>query len=326
MPSSNVNFPGGPMPLTRFNTLFPGQFGVPGTDEETGLRMHCTGAVFWVDPNFPGTSDLRDGTNPTNPLTTVGAALALCQPYRGDVIAVMANNNWTYGDSSLGYTTNVTESVTVSVPGVKIVGVSPSGGVGVYWDPATAGGTCITVLATDVLIEGFAFTGAGTNEIGINATWEYGDLVTVRHCYFDSGLQTGIVLDYTWYGDIHDNYFDECDTYGILNAAVSNDAGYVRIHDNFFRDIGTTAIMMPDADRCHIYENNFYNVDAATGVAAPDAFIDLSNGSRNLVKLNVFSCALGAGAGGYDNTCSASGTDAWVQNYCIDGPTVGLPA
>jgi len=40
----------------------------------------------------------------------------------------------------------------------------------------------------------------------------------------------------------------------------------------------------------------------------------------------VFSCALGAGAGGYDNTCSASGTDAWVQNYCIDGPTVGLPA
>jgi len=333
MPSANVAFPGGPMPLTRLNPWYPGQFGVPGTDNETGLRMHCTGAVFWVDPNFPGVSDLRDGTNPTNPLETVGAAQALCQPYRGDTIAVMANNNWIYGDTSLGYATTITESVTVTVPGVKIVGVSPSSAIGVYWDPAAAGGTAITVQASDVLIEGFAFMGFGTNETAIHAEWNgdtYGDIMTVRNCYFEGGnqgLDNGITLDYSWYHDIHNNFFDECLVYGIYNAAADSDSAYLRIHHNQFHDIGTTAIMLPDGDRCEIYENSFYNVNAATGVAAPDAFIDTGSGagSRNFVHNNKLSCALGAGAGGYDNTCSASGTDAWVQNFCLNGPTVGNP-
>jgi hypothetical protein len=287
--------------------------------------------VFWVDPNFPGTSDLRDGTNPTNPLATVGAALALCQAYRGDTIAIMANNNWVYGNAALGYATTITESVTVTVPGVKIVGVSPSSAVGVYWAPATVGGTCITVQATDVLIEGIAFMGFGTNEIGVHAEWDgaatYGDIMTVRNCYFEADLQSGITLDYTWYHDIHNNYFDECDTYGILNAAVDSDSAYLRIHHNQFRDIGTTAIMLPDADRCEIWENTFYNTNAAGGIAAADAFIDTGSGAgtRNFVHNNKLSCALGAGAGGYDNTCSASATDAWVQNFCLNGPTVGNP-
>ena len=79
MPATNVNWP---TPLTRLNPWYPGQMGVPGTDNETGLRLNSTGAIFYVDPNYPGVSDLRDGTNPTNPLQTVEAALTKCEAYR----------------------------------------------------------------------------------------------------------------------------------------------------------------------------------------------------------------------------------------------------
>ncbi|HUX76682.1 MAG TPA: hypothetical protein VMY40_08600, partial [Anaerolineae bacterium] len=120
MPSADVRWP---MPLTRLNPFYPGQMGVAGTDTETGLRMNCTGTVFYVDPNYPGVSDARDGTNPTDPLLTVAAALTHCQPYRGDVIAVMANALWVHADHTLGYATPIREEVIVTVPGVSIVGV-----------------------------------------------------------------------------------------------------------------------------------------------------------------------------------------------------------
>ena len=76
MPSADVRMR---VPLVRFPTLFPGQMGVPGTDTERGLRTHTTGAVFYVDPNYSGVSDLRDGTDPEDPLRTVAAALTKCQ-------------------------------------------------------------------------------------------------------------------------------------------------------------------------------------------------------------------------------------------------------
>ena len=77
-----------PLPLVRQPYVLPGQFGVPGTDERTGLRTHPTGAVFYVDPNYPGASDNRDGTSPTDPLLTMAAALTKCLPFRGDTIVV----------------------------------------------------------------------------------------------------------------------------------------------------------------------------------------------------------------------------------------------
>ena len=105
MPSADVRWP---IPLWRQHPWYPGQLGgVPGVDTETGLRAHSTGAVFYVDPNYPGVSDARDGTNPTNPLATVAQALTLCQAYRGDTIAVMANDSWEHGGHGQGYTFRV---------------------------------------------------------------------------------------------------------------------------------------------------------------------------------------------------------------------------
>lgn len=331
MPSANVAYPQGPFPLTRLNPWFPGQMGVPGAWTETGIRMHCTGAVFYVDVNHPDTNDQRDGTDPTAPLATVTRALALCQAYRGDVIAVMATDAWEYGGQS-DYNTAINESIVVTVPGVRIVGVSPSAALGVYWQPAAAGGTCIDVQAIDVLIEGICFMGLGAGSTGVHAVWTTdgeGDNLTVRHCFFNDNLAIGISLDESWYADIHGNMFDETPLGIYTNPVTMTAPAYTRIHHNWFFDCSTSAISLEDADRCHVYENSIYNNDAASnqGGTPANCLIDLNSGSRNQVHHNTLSCILPAAAAwDYDATCTAGAGDAWIQNLTRNGPTVTNPA
>jgi hypothetical protein len=319
------------MPLTRLNPWYPGQFGVPGAWTETGLRMHPTGAVFWVDPNHPDANDQRDGTDPTAPLATVERALALCQAFRGDVIAVAANDAWGHG-SGADYALPVTESVTVTVPGVRIVGLSQANTLGVYWRPAANDGVCITVHAIDVCIEGIAFLGR-SGGTGVLAEWDgattYGDNMTVRYCFFDDALDEGIITDYSWYCNVHGCLFDECDEYGIYTDPLTGDPAYWDIYDNWFHDIGTSAISLQGGDRHHIHHNTIYNNDAATNDAATpaDCMIDLTAGSRNSVHHNTLSCVLPAAvAWDYDAVCTAGAGDAWIQNYLRDGVSVTNPA
>ena len=324
MPSADVRWP---MPLTRLNPWYPGQMGVAGTDTETGLRMNCTGTVFYVDPNYPGVSDARDGTNPTDPLATVAAALTKCQPHRGDVIAVMANGNWQYGNPTSRAMADISEQVTVTVPGVRIVGVSPSSALGVYWQPAASGGVCITVNALDVTIEGFAFwsenpivggTGILAQWTGITAAHVQGENLVVRHCYFDADLDYGISLEYSWYAHIHDNYFRQMGIAAIVNNNSAGDPDYAVIHHNHFVN-NALAISLPDSDNCHIYSNWIH------GTVGALAFIDLTGGVTNLVADNWLGCSVADYTGGAGPTCADGAGDAWVNNHCITGDPIANP-
>lgn len=329
MPGTNVMWP---LPLTRLNPWYPGQFGVPGTANETGLRQHSTGAIFYVDPNFPGVSDGRDGTDPNSPLLTVATALTKCQPYRGDVIAVMANNSWQYGDATDGYATAISEEVTVDVPGVKIVGVAPSG-MGVYWYPASNAGIQITVAAIDVTIEGFVFsegpTYAGCNPI--YCEWDgatlYGENLTVRHCVFDDTVDNAIQLEYAWYCNIHHNMFWQCDVYGIYVDVAGSGVAYCDIHHNTFYDCDTAAIsLLGGCDDNVVRSNRIYNRNAQGAAAAANEGINTTGGTRNMVTDNWFSCLLPVPANGdWDDLNTAAATDAWVGNHCMNGPTVTNP-
>src|SRR5512135_1784556 len=223
MPGQNVNWP---IPLTRLPMFYPGQMGVHGSDTELGLRTHASGAVFYVDPNHADSSDAHDGTDPEHPLATVAHAITHCQAYRGDVIAVMANNAYQYGNSALGYTTAVHEEVTLNVPGVRLVGVAPAGTVGVCWEPVTpaGAGTCITVNASDCLVEGFTFEGGAAGGRAIYVNWNgttaFGDNIIIRHCMFDDDIDIAIEFEYVYFGEVHGCVFQECDSYGIYaNAA-----------------------------------------------------------------------------------------------------------
>jgi hypothetical protein len=329
MPGANVSWP---IPLVRLNPWFSGQMGVPGTDSETGLRTDTHGTVFYVDPNAVGVSDQRDGTDPNEPLQTVATAITKCQPYRGDVIAVMANNSWQYGNSADLRTTAIVEEVTLDVPGVRLVGIA-SAGQGVYWQPASNGGTCITVHAIDCTIEGFFFSDgpdyAGCN--AISAEWDgttlFGENLTVRHCVFDDTVDIAVQLEYAWYCEVYDCWFLECDEYGIYTAATGSGTDYTAIHDNLFIDIGTGAIaLLGDAGNNHIYRNRIFNQSAEGGIAATNEGINTTGGTTNFVTENWLSCLLPVPANGdLNDFCSAAATDAWAGNYCLDGLQVTKP-
>jgi len=323
MPAADVRWP---TPLTRQNPWYPGQMGVPGTDTETGLRLNTLGTIFYVDPNYPGVSDARDGTNPTDPLRTVAAALAKCQAYAGDVVAVMANSNWQYGDRTTSRLVDISEEVTVTVPGVRIVGISPSSALGVYWQPIQNDGVCITVDATDVTIEGFAFWNEDfTGGTGIFAEWTnvstipgavQGENMIVRHCFFGGDLDYGIALDYSWYDYIHDCYFIGMDIAAIHNLATSGDPDYCQVFHNYF--VGNAlAIDLQGVDGSMIHQNWIIGDPTVA-----NSYINLNGGGGNLVSQNSLVSTLAQYVGG---NCNSNVTDGWVQNYCVDGPSVALP-
>lgn len=327
-------------PLTRLNPWYPGQFGVEGAWTDTGLRNHCTGTVFYVDPNFPGTSDGRDGTDPTAPLTTVAAAIALCQPYRGDVIAVMANSDWYYTGAT-SYATVISEEVTVNVPGIKIIGMAPSAMTQVMWTPASNAGTCITVNECDVLIEGFTFSEGGTyTALGIailaqyDGTATFGDSLTVRNCLFDDTVDIAIQCDFTWFCDFHHNYFAQCDNYGIYAPAAGSGLAFSLVHDNVFNGVGETdsggaITLLDDSDNNMIYNNAIYNADAAAAALATDeGIVFAAGGAENMIYHNWMSCAMtGGGNGDYDDiNAPGAASNAWVHNMLMNGVAITNPA
>jgi hypothetical protein len=331
-----------PLPLTRLNPWFPGQFGISGTSNKTGLRTTVEGAVFYVDPNAVGVSDARDGTDTEAPLATITAALSKCQPYRGDTILVMTNAQYEYADPSSDYILPLAETVVVDVPGVRIIGVAPHSSVGVPWFAANVGDITLTIRAADVLVEGFMFCGAWNPPFvgaadGISIIWNgataFGDVVTVRNCYFDgnggSTIGTAVQLEFAYHCEIYDNVFDACEN-GIYTDIADSSSQYCKFWGNSFNECGATgasgAINCEDLLESEIFNNTFYNGGAVGANASVDIFIHLSNGGGNLVHHNTMSCLLPAAANGDYNDCNtASATDAWVQNYCMNGPAVTKP-
>ena len=331
MPSSSVAYP---LPLVRFAPFYPGVLGIAGAGSTRGFRTDTLGTVFYVDPNFPGVSDLRHGTEPDCPLETVQAAVDACADWHNDVVVVMHNNQWQYGPGYVGGTDRalaIDESVTVTKHGIRIVGVAPSSATGPIWRPATAGGTCLTVTGLDVLVEGFCFDGfvGGAGGRGIYAEWgappSWGDNLSVRHCFFSDTIDIGIQLEFAWNCFIEHNVFEACDTAGIYADPAGSAPAYDRIADNRFHDCAL-AISLTELTDSEIVGNRIYNSNAQAGAAATDEGIDTALGARNLVADNYLSCLLPVpAAGDYDDMNSAAATDAWVNNHCMDGDAVTNP-
>jgi len=315
MPSSNVPWAS---PLTRLNPWYPGQFGVPGAWTETGLRLDTNGAIFYVDPNAVGVSDGRDGTDPTEPLATIAAALTHCGAYQNDVIAVASSAYWTYANPTVRGTP-VREEVTVNVPGVRIVGLAPSSALGVPWLVTQNNGVAITIDAMDVLVEGFLFwEDTYTGATAILAEWDgppWGESVVIRNCWFGDGLAYGVRLDYSWNALIHNCVFQEITTAAINSVDNYGDPDYAIIHDNVF--VGNTAaIDLEDSSACTIYNNWIQGTAGGT-----NNFIDLTGGANNLVANNYLSCTIAQ----YDVTCSDAGSGAWINNHCTNGDPAAPP-
>lgn len=305
-------------PLTRLNPWMPGQIGVEGGWTETGLRQDCNGTIFWVDPNHVDTNDNRDGTDPTEPLETIGEALTKCVAYHNDVIAVNMNSGWQYSTTTVGRGTLIQEEVTVDVPGVRIVGLSSSS-LGIPWIPINDGGIMIDVTAMDTLVEGFCFFDDGLdNGVGIRARWDgppWGDNLTVRNCYFSGELDYGIQLDFTYNCLIENNTFDDIQVAAIHSLDNFGDPDFSQFIGNVFRSCAI-AFNLEDSSMCLIKDNAIYGAAGGT-----NNMIDLTGGADNLVVDNYLSCTIAQ----YDTTCSDATSGAWLHNMCNNGIPAAPP-
>jgi hypothetical protein len=295
--------------------------------DATSLVQEFSGILYNVDPNTG--DDANEGTEPGSPMRTVQAAINRCVDHNGDVVAVKQTGGWQY-DSGLVKPLFVDEEITLNKAGVTLAGVTP-GGTGVLWTPASNGGTCIHVTAIDCLIEGFLFhEGVHTGCRGIYVEWDgatlFGENLEVRNCLFDDTVTTGIEMEFAWYCWIHDNFFQECDTYGIYTAALGDAMSYARIHDNVFHDCGAAMTLLGGADDNWIFRNMIYNASAKAGIAATNVGINTTGGGKNMVFDNYFSCLLPVPANGdFNDMNSASATDAWIQSHCLDGDATANP-
>lgn len=302
-----------------------GQEQVWGFGKDTGIDSKsylAPGAkIFYVDPNNTQATDTGNlGEDPTVPLATIQYAVTnLVRDHMGDTIVVGASDAWQYAPVT-NRPTQITESVVIPSDkgGLRIVGAAPDP-LGVPWSPAADNGVALSIFAIDVLVEGFNFyTGLYSNCIGILARWdstddEYGENITVRNCFFDSSLDYGIQMDYSWFNQIYNNYFDEIAVAAIHSLDVEGDPDYCCIVNNRFMDC-TAAIDLEDTDYCFIHGNLIYG--DGTGAAN---FIDLNAGASGMVSDNWLSCTLAQ----YPVTClDGGGTYIWVNNHCIDGDTV----
>jgi len=303
-------------------------WGFLGVRRET-RNVQADSRIFYVDPNNTLSSDSNTGEDPGYPLLTIAQAVTNCRAYKGDTIYVLSNDGWVYG----GGTSNpIVETVVIPAtkPGIKLVGVG-IGSLGVYWQPAAAGEACLTIHALDVIVSGFCFFGNGAAADGIVVEWDgttlFGENVTICDCHFDDEIDTAIQLEFSWFSKIYGCFFQECDLYGIWADVGGSATAYNKIHDNYFTDVGTAAIaLLGGSDNNEVYRNTIFNANAQGAAAATNEGIDTTGGDDNIVHHNTLSCLLPVPANGdYDDFCTAAATDSWIQNYCMDGPSVTNP-
>ena len=349
-----------------------GQDQVWGFNKNTGIdsrQYFAPGSkIFCADPNNPQATDAGNlGQDPTVPLATIAAAVTLCRDHMGDTIIVGANDWWQYAPQT-HRPTPIAETITIpeGKGGIRIVGASTNP-LGVAWSTQTASDVAITVHAVDVLIEGFCFYPDAANCIGILTEWvgaaNFGENLTVRRCFFESGLDYGIQLDYSWYCYIYDNYFDGVNVAAIHNLNVEGDPDYLSVTNNVFNgcaiavNLGTTrgtiiennkivscptGISMNGGLTCTV-TNNVINTTVGSGVVAIDAAGNSEcvihgnvingdpAGANNFIDLtggsdNIVSDNwLACTIAQYDTTCSDATSGAWVNNHCTDGDTVLPP-
>lgn len=303
--------------------ILPGQAGVLPFGISSLPAKVSDSKSFYVIPDHVNASDLNSGENPAYPLATAARAWALMRAYHGDVTYVTSSDSWQYG---AGTEDGVIECLIIPAdkPGCAMIGVS-RGSEGVYWQPTGSAGWCIVVRALDTIIDGFCFWSQAGTCNGIYCDWAspttLGENTVISNNTFTDDCDTDIQMEYTWYVDVFNNRFQQCNNYGIVVSASGSGVSYLRVYDNWFNDCGA-AMILGNCDNSLIRSNHVYNQTAqATGTCTDMGIVINALGSYNQVEDNYFSCILAK----WNQFCSASPTDAWIFNHLLDGNNTANP-
>ena len=124
-------------------------------------------------------NDLRGINDEGVPMlhNTIASALSACVANRGDVIKVLP-----------GHTESVSTTITVSVAGVKIVGIGHGTNRPNLTQATTGSSGVMTISAANVWVENIYFTGSatGTNERFLILTASTATYFTAKNCVFEA--------------------------------------------------------------------------------------------------------------------------------------------
>lgn len=314
------------LPQVRQQILYQGQFGVPGSDVQRGLRWESSGIVLFVDDNHPNASATADGTDPENPLTTIAAAITRLTSFATSLSISLEGSVIVVAEEA-----TIAETVIIPPTAPKNCTLMGAGSTrnGPTWTAATAAGTALTIRQEGWTVEGFHFV-AGAAGTSILLQWVPGS-------------------SYVGYrGVIRNNHFDGAwaGLYGINFYGAPYD---VWIYGNEFReyrraDTTAAAITVTDSSEANPYmcvvqdnvfwenENHIVNLGAVRGfnnsifrgnvfnegvLIAATLILDLRGGSRgeNIVTGNIF-------PGDYSNTggyyANAANPGNWNGNMAED--------
>ena len=311
------------LPQIRQAPLYPGQFGVSGSDVQRGLRSAPTGIVLYVDENHPGTHSTGDGTNPEEPLDSIQTAItkltnfatAMNVSLEGSVI-VVAN------EATIAETVTIppTAPTNCTILGAGSTAHQPT------WTAATDAGRALTVRQQGWTVEGITFE-AGAEGTSIRLEEVPGSSyisykTTIRNCRFD-GLWGGLYgIDF--YGAPHRVLVENCEflewrsvageAFAIYHSATPHDRSIqCQILNNLFRSnenhIGNHANGFSGC----LFSGNVF--DQNTYIATT-VMLDLRGATmHNIVTGNVFAGTY-SNAGGYYDSVGVPGM--WVGNMAED--------
>jgi len=160
------------MPLERLKPWYPGQLGIPGSDNPLGIRMEPQGLVYYVDGSSAVANDSNDGTDPDEPFETIQAAIT----------ASNATIDWAETPPYYGMNTIIV------APGVYDENLTPAYycriiGLGL----ATGGDVCVNVEPTSGSC--LAGTGLGLHLFNIRFT------CNTAHPVIDFGVMNSTIIE-----------------------------------------------------------------------------------------------------------------------------------
>lgn len=315
--------------LTKLSPLYPGQWGVLGSDAPLGIRTSPQALVLYVDGSHARASNNNDGTDPNNPLATVQGAVtklitwqtALGVSLVGSVIVVAAEMA-------------IREAVIIPITapkGCSIIGMS-SGGYSPVWASGAAGSNALTVRQENWRISGFTFTPPAT-AAAIRLEWTgataNGSGTLIDHNTFSTFQAANGRYGINFIGapynvNIYDNEFSEF-TDGAAGAfAIYCESSATacpllcRIERNLFREIDN---MIGSQGSLHGLGSTLIkdNVFALSPQLATTLVIDLRGGNtgHNTVVGNFLGTSPDySQPGGYWDNANHAG--CWVGNHTLD--------
>ncbi len=179
------------LPMTKVPPLYPGQWGILGSDSPLGVRHYPQGVAYYVDITNPNANDNNDGTDPNFPLLTLAAAYVKCTAGQNDVVFMICNTASYAPTATLTWAKDFTHLIGIS-PNIalgqrcRIVNTTANdlaslfvlSGSGClvkniqFFDGKdnAADGQCVTVTGNRNLFENCYFAGMGDATAGAPAT------------------------------------------------------------------------------------------------------------------------------------------------------------